>query len=156
MNKASIWPYDYLSSDYPIPSPDVATIRGADTEISFRCFIICPFTPNERADALRRVVEKICQEITESLQGILAGSTGTLGDDERISYTVNMFPWAGTIPSAGFARSPQPSAYSLQLLNERTEHPLDLDHVFRESLEILALQVFEFVCEEELVLDLRG
>lgn len=47
--------------------------------------------------------------------------------------------------SAGFARSPQPSADSLQLLNQRAEHFLDFEHLVGEAFEVVCIEEIQLV-----------
>ena len=99
MNEGSVWPFDFLSGDYPRPSLEAAGRGGVDVEMRFRCFILCPFTPSERAEALRATVTHAAQLVRDNLLTLLVGDTENAKKGTDIAVTVDMFPWAGTIHS---------------------------------------------------------
>jgi len=53
MSDGSVWPFDFVHEEFPNPSMEKTV---TDVEMRLRCFILCPFTPSERAEALRETV----------------------------------------------------------------------------------------------------
>jgi hypothetical protein len=101
MKDASIWPFDYLRGDYPVPSPEILIpgideppeLHGLDTELRFRCFVLCAFSPAERAEALQRMVQSTVNRVRAELIG--RASSGM--DPEKVVLTVEMFNYSGAI-----------------------------------------------------------
>lgn len=102
MRDASIWPFDYLRGDYRVPSPEIL-IPGPDepqnldldTELRFRCFILCAFEPADRAEALQKVVQTIADGVRAKL--LKLGSAQQVG--QNVDLTVKMFNNSGAIHS---------------------------------------------------------